>query len=250
MENLKITQDEGVASDYKEDNDGKKTVLLSDSIEVKDVSYRYPTGDKAVFSEADMIIKKGTSVGIVGASGAGKTTAIDLVLGLLTPDQGKITVDGTDIQKFYKDWISQIGYIPQSIFLLDSDIRENVAFGVPTDDIDDDKVWHALKEAALEEHVRSLPDGLFTEIGERGIRLSGGQRQRLGIARALYFDPEVIVFDEATSALDNDTENAIMESIDHLQGSKTLIIIAHRLSTIENCDAVYCVEDGKIVRQR
>ncbi len=250
IENLKITQDEGVASDHKEDNDVKKTVLLSDSIEVKDVSYRYPTGDKAVFSEADMIIKKGTSVGIVGASGAGKTTAIDLVLGLLTPDQGRITVDGTDIQKFYKDWISQIGYIPQSIFLLDSDIRENVAFGVPADDIDDDKVWHALKEAALEEHVRSLPDGLFTEIGERGIRLSGGQRQRLGIARALYFDPEVIVFDEATSALDNDTENAIMESINHLQGSKTLIIIAHRLSTIENCDAVYCVEDGKIVRQR
>lgn len=236
---------------YAGGNDTVETsIQFEKSIDLVNIQYKYPTGERNILNGAGLSIEKGTSIGIVGASGSGKTTAVDLILGLLTPNLGIVTVDGVDIHNGYKNWISQIGYIPQSIFLLDSDIRENVAFGVPPEEIDDDKVWHALEEAALDDHVRSLPDGINTEIGERGIRLSGGQRQRLGIARALYFDPEVIVFDEATSALDNDTEIAIMESIDHLQGSKTLIIIAHRLSTIENCDAVYCVEDGKIVRQR
>ena len=232
------------------DNAEEASIHFEGSIDLENIRYKYPTGEKDILNGAGLRIEKGTSIGIVGASGSGKTTAVDLILGLLTPNAGIVTVDGVDIHNGYKNWISQIGYIPQSIFLLDSNIRENVAFGVPPEEIDDEKVWHALKEAALDDHVRSLPDGINTEIGERGIRLSGGQRQRLGIARALYFDPEVIVFDEATSALDNDTEIAIMESINHLQESKTMIIIAHRLSTIENCDAVYCVEDGKIFRQR
>ena len=201
-------------------------------------------------SDASMKVEKGMSVGIVGTSGAGKTTAADILLGLLEPRDGKVLVDGVDIQTDIEGWISQIGYIPQSIFMLDGDIRENVAFGVLEEDIRDDMVWTALKEAAMDEFVRSLPEGLHTQIGERGIRLSGGQRQRIGIARALYLNPSVLFFDEATSALDNETETAIMDSINHLHGSKTLVIIAHRLTTIAGCDMVYRVEDGKIYRER
>lgn len=214
------------------------------------VDYQYSTGASKVLDNADMTISKGMSVGIVGASGAGKTTAVDVLLGLLKPQDGRILVDGTDIETDMNGWLSNIGYIPQSIFMLDGNIRENVAFGIDEDKIDDDAVWTALKEAAIDEFVRSLPEGLDTQIGERGMRVSGGQRQRLGIARALYSDPSVLVFDEATSALDNDTEAAIMDSINHLRGTKTIIIIAHRLSTIENCDIVYRVENGKIIRER
>lgn len=227
-----------------------KQHAFNNEIRIEGVRYKYPTGEHMVLVDADLEIKKGASVGIIGASGSGKTTAVDLILGLLKPSAGKITVDGKDIQSDYDGWISHIGYIPQSIFLLDSDIRENVAFGVPQAEIDDRKVWTALKEAALDTYVKGLPKGIDTEVGERGIRLSGGQRQRLGIARALYFNPDVLVFDEATSALDNDTENVIMESISSLQGTKTLIIIAHRLSTIEGCDHVYRVDGGKIIKQR
>lgn len=214
------------------------------------VDYQYSTGASKVLDNADMTISKGMSVGIVGASGAGKTTAVDVLLGLLKPQDGRILVDGTDIETDMNGWLSNIGYIPQSIFMLDGNIRENVAFGIDEDKIDDDAVWAALKEAAIDEFVRSLPEGLDTQIGERGMRVSGGQRQRLGIARALYSDPSVLVFDEATSALDNDTEAAIMDSINHLRGTKTIIIIAHRLSTIEGCDMVYRVENGKISRER
>ena len=158
--------------------------------------------------------------------------------------------DDVDIRDRYREWLANVGYIPQMIFLLDADIRRNVAFGVPDAEIDDEQLWHALKEAQLDEFVRALPDGVNTGIGERGIRLSGGQRQRIGIARALYNDPEVLILDEATSALDNDTEAAIMESINRLHGKKTLVIIAHRLQTIEKCDMVFRVENGKIERDR
>lgn len=195
-----------------------------------------------------MKIKKGMSVGVAGLSGAGKTTAMDTLLGLLKPKNGKVLVDGTDIETNMKSWNMQVGYIPQNIFMLDGNIRENVAFGVPCKDIDDEKVWDALRDAALDIFVKNLPKGLDTELGERGLRLSGGQRQRIGIARALYPNPSVLFFDEATSALDNETEAAIMDSIHHLQGKKTIIMIAHRLTTIENCDVVYRVENGKITR--
>nr|MCR4763992.1 ABC transporter ATP-binding protein/permease [Lachnospiraceae bacterium] len=166
------------------------------------------------------------------------------------PQGGSVLVDGTDIRLDMTGWLSNIGYIPQAIFMLDGNIRENVAFGLAEDEIDDEQVWKALREASLDEFVRSLPDGLQTQIGERGVRLSGGQKQRIGIARALYTDPPVLVFDEATSALDHETESAIMDSIDHLHGTKTMIIIAHRLSTIDNCDSVYRVQNGSIVRER
>ena len=172
------------------------------------------------------------------------------MLGLLQISEGSILADGVEVRDHYESWLKNIGYIPQNIFMVDSTIRKNVAFGCADEDINDAKVWEAQKKASLDEFVRGLPQGLDTGIGERGIRISGGQRQRIGIARALYEDPEVLVLDEATSALDNDTEAAIMESINSLHGHKTLVIIAHRLQTIEKCDIVYRVENGQIVRER
>ena len=222
----------------------KKEILL------KDITYKYPNSEVLIFDHADMSVPVGRSVGIVGASGAGKTTVVDILLGLLKLQSGRILADGTEVREHYEAWLKNIGYIPQTIFMLDSTIRRNVAFGYEEEEIRDEKVWRALKEAQLDEFVRGLPEGLDTGIGERGIRLSGGQRQRIGIARALYEDPEVLVLDEATSALDNDTEAAIMDSINRLHGRKTLIIIAHRLQTIEKCDLVYRVEQGRILRER
>lgn len=223
---------------------------LVNSAELNNVTYKYPTGSTNILQNADMQVEKGMSIGIVGASGAGKTTAVDVFLGLLKPQGGKVLVDGTDIEMDMDGWLSNIGYIPQAIFMLDGSIRENVAFGLEDEQVDDSAVWEALHEAAIDDFVKTLPDGLDTEIGERGMRISGGQRQRLGIARALYTNPEVLVFDEATSALDNETEQAIMDSINRFHGTKTMIIIAHRLSTIEGCDAVYRVEEGKVIRER
>jgi ABC-type multidrug transport system fused ATPase/permease subunit len=175
---------------------------------------------------------------------------VDILLGLLQLSEGEILADGIEVREHYRSWLKNIGYIPQNIFMIDSSIRKNVAFGCREEDIDDEKVWRALKEAQLDEFVRGLPEGLDTGIGERGIRISGGQRQRIGIARALFEDPEVLVLDEATSALDNETEAAIMDSINRLHGRKTLIIIAHRLQTIEKCDMVYRIEKGKAFRER
>ncbi len=222
----------------------KKEILL------KEITYKYPNSEALIFDKATMRIPVGKSVGIVGTSGAGKTTVVDIMLGLLRLQSGRILADGVEVRDHYESWLKNIGYIPQTIFMIDSTIRKNVAFGCADEDIDDGKVWQALKEAQLDEFVKGLPEGLDTGIGERGIRLSGGQRQRIGIARALFEDPEVLVLDEATSALDNDTEAAIMESINHLHGRKTLIIIAHRLQTIEKCDIVYRVEEGRVSKMR
>lgn len=230
--------------------DSKEKLPVNRELKLSGISYHYPNTDKLIFDEADMVIPVGKSVGVVGESGAGKTTIIDILLGLLKIQKGTIRADGVDISEHEREWLKNVGYIPQSIYLLDSDIRHNVAFGVAEEDIDDNRVWHALKEAQLDEFVRGMDAGLSSEIGERGIRLSGGQRQRIGIARALYNDPEVLILDEATSALDNDTEAAIMESINHFLGKKTMVIIAHRLQTIEKCDMVYRVADGKITRDR
>ncbi|MCI6715284.1 MAG: ABC transporter ATP-binding protein/permease, partial [Lachnospiraceae bacterium] len=223
---------------------------IQKEIRLEDITYKYPNSDTLIFNHADMVIPIGNSVGIVGTSGAGKTTIVDILLGLLQIESGHILADGVEVREHYESWLKNIGYIPQTIFMIDSSIRKNVAFGYPDEEIDDDKVWRALKEAQLDEFVRGLPEGLDTSIGERGIRISGGQRQRIGIARALFEDPEVLVLDEATSALDNDTEAAIMDSINRLHGRKTLIIIAHRLQTIEKCDMVYRVESGTVTRER
>ncbi len=251
----------GVSDNLQDEINGKNTDMsfatetqqklpVKKVIELKDITYAYPNTDKLIFDHADLTIPVGSSVGIVGTSGAGKSTVVDILLGLLKPRTGHIFADGVDVMTQYRAWLKNIGYIPQMIFMLDSTIRENVAFGVHKDAIDENRIWEVLREARLDEFVRSLPDGLDTTIGERGIRLSGGQRQRIGIARALYEDPEVLVLDEATSALDNDTEAAIMDSINRLHGRKTLVIIAHRLQTIEKCDMIYRVENGKATLEK
>ena len=239
--------------DYKEEKkvsqrviEEKSPIEVKDAIALEKVTYAYPNTEKLILDEADMVIPIGKSVGIIGPSGAGKTTAVDILMGLLGIRSGKITCGGRDVMENYGSWLSHIGYIAQNIYLTDDPIRDNVAFGVNREDIDDKRIWEVLEEAQLKEFVESLPGGLDTSVGERGVRISGGQRQRLGIARALYHNPEILVFDEATSALDTETETAIMEAIDSFHGKKTLIIIAHRLRTIENCDMIFRVEGGKI----
>ncbi len=219
---------------------------LEKEIELKNITFGYPDSDVLIFKDANMTIKKGQSVGIMGPSGAGKSTIVDVLLGLLHVKSGDILCDGANIFSNYDSWLAQIGYIPQSIYLVDESIRENIAFGIDASEIDDERIWEVMEEAQLADFVRTLPDGLDTTIGDRGVRLSGGQRQRIGIARALYHNPEILVFDEATSALDNETEAAVMEAINSFHGRKTMVIIAHRLNTIENCDVIYEVKDEKI----
>ena len=216
---------------------------------IKKVCYRYPGMEENVIDHAEFVIKKGQIVALIGESGAGKTTLADILLGLLPPQYGKIRADEMDIFKNIDKWHKAIGYIPQTIYLSDDTIRNNVAFGIYEEQIDDEAVTEALKKAQLYEFVDGLSDGVETLVGDRGVRLSGGQRQRIGIARALYHDPEILVLDEATSALDNETETAVMEAIESLRGEKTMIIIAHRLTTIRNADVIYEVVDGK-VRER
>lgn len=224
------------------------SVIFEKEISMENITYSYPGSDTYVLADSSMKISRGQSVGIIGTSGAGKTTTVDILLGLLKPSKGKVLLDGTDIELNIDNWLSQIGYIPQSIFILDGTVRDNVAFGVNREEVDDAEVWRALKDSALEDYVKSMPLGLDTELGEAGIKISGGQRQRIGIARALYKNPHILFFDEATSSLDNETEAAIMRSINSLKGDKTLIIIAHRLSTIQGCDVLFSVENGKINR--
>lgn len=227
----------------------RKQIMLKKEIMLSGISYHYPGMERNVLEDVEMRIPVGRSVGIMGVSGAGKTTAVDILLGLLIPQEGCVLVDGRDMREFYDGWLSCIGYIPQIIFMLDDTIRRNIAFGVIEEEIDDARVWEVLEEAQLAQFVRGLPDGLDTEIGERGIRLSGGQRQRIGVARALYTDPELLVFDEATSALDRGTEMAMLESIKCLHGKKTMVIIAHRSETIGMCDIGYRVGEGKVRRK-
>lgn len=227
--------------------DSSKTMELRDKIELKDIVYAYPNTDKLIFDHAGMTVPYGKSVGIMGPSGAGKSTIVDILLGLLKVHEGTITCDSVNVFDNYPAWLAQIGYIPQSIYLVDESIRNNIAFGIADDEISDDRIWEVLEEAQLKDFIKTLPEGLDTAIGDRGVRLSGGQRQRLGIARALYHNPEILVFDEATSALDNETEQAVMEAINSFHGKKTMIIIAHRLNTIEKCDIIYKVDEGQIV---
>ena len=228
--------------------DETKTMKLRNRIELKDIVYAYPNTDTLIFNHADMEIPYGKSIGIMGPSGAGKSTIVDILLGLLKVHEGQILCDGDNVFDNYPAWLAQIGYIPQSIYLVDEPIRNNIAFGITDDEIDDNRIWQVLEEAQLKEFIQTLPEGLDTTIGDRGVRLSGGQRQRLGIARALYHNPEILVFDEATTALDNETEAAVMEAINSFHGKKTMVIIAHRLNTIEKCDIIYKVEGGKITQ--
>ncbi|MCP3030058.1 ABC transporter ATP-binding protein/permease [Halobacillus sp. A1] len=228
----------------------KKEKAFKESIQLNNVSYRYPGQDILSIKDVTLNIPIGKSVAFVGESGAGKTTLVDIILGLLKPEQGQVMIDGKKLTDQKRLWQQRIGYIPQSIYLSDDTIRRNIAFGVEEESIDDKEVWRALEQAHLKQFVKTLPEQLNTQVGENGVRLSGGQRQRIGIARALYHNPEILFLDEATSALDNGTEKEIMKAIDSLKGDMTLIIIAHRLSTIKNCDIVFEFNNGKLSEEK
>lgn len=217
------------------------------TLEFSHVVYSYPGAAGPAVKDLSLSIQRGESVGLIGASGAGKSTLVDVVLGLLAPNSGEVRVDGKDIQENLRGWQDQIGYVPQSIFLTDDTLERNVAFGVPNEQIDGTAVQRAIRAAQLDDFVASLPDGLKTFVGERGVRLSGGQRQRIGIARALYHDPAVLVLDEATSALDTATEHEVMQAVRALHGRKTILIVAHRLSTVEYCSRRYRLHEGRLM---
>lgn len=224
-----------------------ESLSFKNVIEVKNISFFYPNQQKAAVEKISLEIPFGATVGFVGPSGSGKTTIVDLILGLFQPASGNITVDGKDILNHAPEWQKNVGYIPQSIYLIDDSIKRNIAFGMNDDEIDENLLNIALEKSQLSEFINTLPDGVETVVGERGTRLSGGQRQRIGIARALYHNPTVLVLDEATSALDNLTERNVMESLDHLKGSITIIMIAHRLSTVRNCDKLFMFKAGKLI---
>ncbi len=229
---------------------GTENNVFNDRIEIDCISWRYSDGLPNILENLSMTIKKGESVGLIGESGAGKTTLADIILGLFIPQDGSIKVDGKSIFDDAVNWHKIIGYVPQNVFLIDDTIRNNILFGIDEKDADEKQLKRAIEQAQLSEFVSKQEKGLDTILGERGIKISGGQRQRIAIARALYYDPDILVLDEATSALDNDTEAAVIEAINALQGVKTLIIVAHRLTTIEKCDTVYEIKGGKATRVR
>jgi ABC-type multidrug transport system fused ATPase/permease subunit len=235
-------------------NQGTQKDKAFEMLEVRDLNYRYPGSDDLVLKDINMKIRRGESIGIIGKTGSGKTTLINLLLGLLKPMNGGIYLDGVEINghensKMLQMWQSNLIYIPQNLFLVDDTIRHNIAFAVPDAEIDEERLFESLKEAELLGFVEKLPDGLDTIVGERGVRLSGGERQRICIARAFYFGREVVVMDEATSALDNETESEILKVINTFHGKRTLIIIAHRLSTTKTCDRLYRLHEGRVVAE-
>ena len=235
--------------DSPEVNSAQRVEPFAKQLELKDVSFKYPTAASPSLQEVSLVVKRGEAVGFVGPSGAGKSTLVDVILGLFAPTSGVVSVDGSDVHQNLRNWQNQIGYVPQAIYFTDDTLRRNVAFGLNDENIDDDLVREAIRLAQLQEFVSTLPDGLETVVGERGVRLSGGQRQRIGIARALYHKPSVLVLDEATSSLDTPTEHGVMQAVQALQGSKTVIIVAHRLSTVEYCDRLYRIEDSRITEE-
>lgn len=227
----------------------REVVPFRRTIEFQSVTYAYTGKASPALSEISLCVRRGEFVGFIGSSGAGKSTLVDISLGLLSPTSGRLLVDGQDIGIDLRKWQDQVGYVPQSIFLIDDSLRRNIAFGLPDGAIDEASIWRALAGAQLAEFVKSLPEGLDTVVGERGVRISGGQRQRIGIARALYNDPAVLVLDEATSSLDNETERGVMEAVRALHGAKTIIVVAHRMSTVRQCDRLYRIESGRIVQE-
>ena len=220
-------------------------VEFQDRICIEHIDWKYADDLDHVLEDVSLEIRKGEAIGIIGPSGAGKTTLVDILLGLLKPENGMITMDGKDIFRNSVLWAKKVGYVPQSLFLLDDTVCRNIAFGVPKEEIDNSRIQEVLEEVQLRDMVDHLPDGLDTELGEQGMKISGGQRQRIAIARALYFEPDILILDEATSALDQEIESAVMGAVDALHGRKTLVIVAHRLSTLRKCDKIYEVRDKK-----
>lgn len=243
---MKLKREQGA---FLRDRKDESRVTLNEELTAKNVWYRYPDAEGYALQGVSFSIPRGSAVAFTGSSGAGKSTVVDMLLGLLKPTEGIVYIDGTDIHEHLSAWQRTIGYIPQHIYLSDESLHHNIAFGVPEDQIDEQQVWQAVKSAQLEDMVHNLPEGLDTIVGESGTRLSGGQRQRVGIARALYHDPQVLVMDEATSALDNIIEKQIIEAIEELKGERTVIMIAHRLTTVMNCDKIYMMEQGWIVKE-
>ncbi len=228
---------------------GAEPLPFNREIVFDNVAYSYPDSSLPAVSRISITIPRGSAVGFIGPSGAGKTTVVDLLLGLLQPEQGRIAVDGLDIREDLRRWQRNIGYIPQFIFLADDTVKRNIAFGLPDEEIDEERLAAAIDAAQLGGTIEQLPKGIDTVIGERGARLSGGQRQRIGIARALYGNPSVLIMDEATSALDNETEKYVIGAIERLKGERTIIMIAHRLTTVRNCDRLFRMERGKVVQE-
>lgn len=252
---LDLKQLEGASSESFKDlrrldstHNQKTAFRFRNKVSLNSISYRYPNAENDALKSISLTVKRGESIGLIGKSGSGKTTLVDVILGLLTPQNGDILVDGISVYDNLRDWQDMLGYVPQSIFLIADTLERNIAFGVPDELIDSERLMKAVQAAQLSELVEQLPNGLQTEVGERGVLLSGGQRQRVGIARAIYHEREILVFDEATSALDNETESFVTESIKALSGTKTMIIIAHRLSTLEHCDRIYLMDKGRIVK--
>lgn len=226
-----------------------KRVQFENQIRIRDLHYNYPNSDEQALDGINIDISKGSAVAFVGPSGAGKTTIVDAILGLLEPTGGQILADDYDISQNIRGWQKNVGYIPQSIYLSDESIKKNIAYGIPEDEISEKQLWQSIEAAQLKDMIESLSDGVDTVIGERGVMLSGGQQQRIGIARALYHNPEVLIMDEATSALDNITEQFVIEAIERLRGERTIIMIAHRLSTVRNCDNIFYMEEGKVISE-
>jgi ATP-binding cassette subfamily C protein len=240
-----VIADINMEDDRKLDENQNQISFLH-NISFRQVNFHYPNTDKAVINNLDLEICKGQMIGVAGVTGGGKSTFIDLLLGLHLPSSGSILVDDQNIHLYLSSWQKKIGYVPQNIYLLDDSIASNIAFGVKKEKINETRLQEVIKEAQLEEMISSLPNGLATEVGENGVRLSGGQRQRIGIARALYHKPEVLILDEATSALDNETERKFMEMLYQMQRNLTVIMIAHRLTTLENCDKILFIKNGRI----
>ncbi len=235
-----------IEKEHKTRHSGKQKIEAFEALSIESVQYSYPNSDLPALNDISLQLNRGESIALVGATGCGKSTLVNAILGLLEPESGRILVNGVNIFQDLEGWRTHLGYIQQSIYLIDDTIRANVAFCVPQDEVDDEHLWATLRSARLEEFIHTLPEGLDTIVGERGVRLSGGQRQRLGIARALYPNPEVLIMDEATSALDNKTEVEVMQAIQNLKKDRTLIMIAHRLSTVKDCDRLHFLRNGKM----
>jgi ABC-type multidrug transport system fused ATPase/permease subunit len=241
------TVDEDLKISVVADATQNEELLFKREIKFENISFSYASAHRPSLQNVSLSILLGEAVGIVGPSGAGKSTLVDIFLGLLSPSEGVVSVDGEDIATGRRSWQDQVGYVPQSIYLVDDSLIRNIALGIPHDLIDHNAVLRALRAAQLEEFVSTLPLGLETIVGERGVRLSGGQRQRIGIARALYSNPQVLVLDEATSSLDTETERGVMDAVKALQGEKTVVIVAHRLSTVSYCSKIFSIEDARLV---